>query len=51
MVKMNSYQITAVIGSSLLMGSGMMRFSQSGSPKELFISILYFMANILIFCF
>lgn len=50
-IKLNLYQITAILGSTLLMVSGAMRFSQSGSPKELFISVLYFVANIIIFCF
>jgi hypothetical protein len=27
-----------------------LRFLHSGSPKELFIGILYFLANLIIFC-
>jgi len=49
-MKMNLYQAMAVLGSSLLLASGVLRFFHSGSPKELFIGMLYFMANILIFC-
>ncbi|MDD5136644.1 MAG: hypothetical protein PHI59_09130 [Candidatus Omnitrophica bacterium] len=44
------YQILAVGGSLLLMVSGLLRFFHSGSPKELFIAVLYFLANIIIFC-
>jgi hypothetical protein len=49
-MKIVPYQIVAVSGSLLLMVSGLMRFSHSGSPKELLIGALYFLANILIFC-
>lgn len=49
-MKFLPYQIVAVIGSLLLMASGLMRYFHSGSPKELFIGILYFLANLLIFC-
>ena len=49
-MKMNSYQVVAVAGSSLLMLSGLLRYFHFGSPKELFIGALYFMANIIIFC-
>ena len=51
MTKLNTYQIVAILGSLLLVVSGVMRFSQYGSPKELFIGLLYFTANIIIFCF
>ena len=51
MIKLIPYQIAAILGSLLLVVSGVMRFSQYGSPKELFIGILYFIANIIIFCF
>jgi len=50
-MKIHAYQIVAVIGSLLLVTSGLMRFSGSGSSKELIIGILYFLANVLIFCF
>ena len=50
-MKISMYQVVASIGSLLLMVSGLLRFLDSGSPKELFISVLYFMANIIIFCF
>lgn len=49
-MKIQAYQVVAVLGSLLLMVSGMLRFSSSGSPKELLIGILYFCANVLIFC-
>jgi hypothetical protein len=49
-MKVAAYQVAAVLGSTLLMVSGLLRFFQSGSPKELFIGILYFIANLLIFC-
>jgi hypothetical protein len=49
-MKMSPYQIVAVLGSTLLMVSGLLRFSSSGNPKELFIGVLYFFANLLIFC-
>ena len=49
-MKMAPYQIVAVLGSLLLMSSGLLRFFSSGNPKELLIGILYFLANILIFC-
>ena len=49
-MKMNSYQILAVAGSLLLLASGGLRFFHSGSPKELLIGALYFMANLIIFC-
>lgn len=51
MVKLAYYQLIAVLGSSLLIVSGLMRFLQTGSVKELFVGILYFIANIIIFCF
>ncbi|MDD5428879.1 MAG: hypothetical protein PHI58_06585 [Candidatus Omnitrophica bacterium] len=44
------YQAVAVVGSLLLLTSGFLRFTQSGSPKELFIGALYFLANLIIFC-
>ncbi len=50
-MKLSMYQIVAIAGSLLLMVSGGLRFSHSGSPKELIISVLYFFANLLIFCF
>jgi hypothetical protein len=50
-MKISLYQVVAITGSALLMASGALRFSQSGSPKELLISILYFFANLIIFCF
>lgn len=49
-MKILSYQIVAMAGSALLALSGFMRFSHSGNPKELIIGILYFLANIIIFC-
>jgi len=49
-MKINAYQVIAVLGSLMLMISGLMRFSISGSPKELIIGALYFAANIFIFC-
>ncbi len=49
-MKLTPYQIFATAGSILLMVSGFLRFTQSGSPKELVISILYFFANLFIFC-
>lgn len=50
-MKLNLYQALAIVGSSLLMASGLVRFAKSGSPKELLIGALYFIANIIIFCF
>jgi hypothetical protein len=50
-MKISAYQVAAVAGSTLLMLSGLLRYSQSGSPKELAIGALYFLANLLIFCF
>ncbi|MFA6349971.1 MAG: hypothetical protein WCY12_03485 [Candidatus Omnitrophota bacterium] len=50
-MKLSMYQIAAVAGSLLLMVSGALRFSHSGNPKELMISVLYFFANLIIFCF
>lgn len=50
MIKLASYQILALLGSSLLVASGVMRFIQTASLKELFVGILYFIANIIIFC-
>jgi hypothetical protein len=50
-MKFSAYQVLAVLGSVLLMGSGILRFSHSGSPKELIIGFLYLVANIIIFCF
>jgi hypothetical protein len=49
-MKMSLYQIVAVLGSSLLLLSGLLRYLQFGSPKELVIGILYFIANLFIFC-
>lgn len=49
-MKISSYQIIAVLGSALLMLSGYLRFMRFGSPKELAIGVLYFLANIIIFC-
>jgi hypothetical protein len=49
-IKIQAYQVAAVVGSSILMLSGLLRFQHSGSPKELVIGILYFIANLLIFC-
>jgi len=49
-MKVSAYQIVAVLGSTLLMLSGLLRFFQLGSLKELFIGVLYFIANLLIFC-
>ena len=49
-MKLSMYQVVAIVGSSLLMLSGLLRYFQSGSPKELGIGILYFIANLLIFC-
>lgn len=50
-MKLQLYQIVAVVGSLLLLTSGILRFSHSGSPKEIIIGTLYFIANIFIFCF
>ncbi|MDD2927290.1 MAG: hypothetical protein PHE30_00365 [Candidatus Omnitrophica bacterium] len=50
-MKIQLYQVVAVLGSLLLMGAGLLRLAHSGNPKELIIAILYFFANILIFCF
>lgn len=50
-MKLQAYQIVAVAGSLLLMAAGFLRLAHSGNAKELFIAILYFFANILIFCF
>lgn len=49
-MKLSPYQIVAVLGSLLLMVSGLLRFFSSGNPKELAIGILYFFANLMIFC-
>ncbi len=49
-MKVYAYQFVAVAGSSMLLLSGFMRFQQSGSPKELIIGALYFLANLIIFC-
>jgi hypothetical protein len=49
-MKINAYQVFAVLGSTLLMVSGYLRFTNSGSPKELIIAALYFLANVIIFC-
>lgn len=49
-MKFSPYQIVAVLGSSLLMLSGLLRFFSSGNPKELAIGVLYFFANLIIFC-
>ncbi len=49
-MKIAAYQVVAVVGSLLLMTSGLMRFSHSGNPKELIIGVLYLLANIMIFC-
>ncbi|MCX5706330.1 MAG: hypothetical protein NTW13_01445 [Candidatus Omnitrophica bacterium] len=49
-MKIGLYQIVAVLGSLLLMLSGLLRFFHSGSLKELLIGILYFFANLIIFC-
>ncbi|MDD2679479.1 MAG: hypothetical protein PHO03_01575 [Candidatus Omnitrophica bacterium] len=49
-MKVQAYQIAAILGSLLLMAAGLLRMSHSGNPKELVIAILYFFANLLIFC-
>jgi len=49
-MKLQLFQIVAVLGSLLLMAAGLLRMAHSGSPKELLIAILYFFANIIIFC-
>jgi len=49
-MKIMLYQVLAVTGSALLTVSGLLRFVQTGSPKELAIAILYLCANIIIFC-
>jgi len=49
-MKIGWYQIIAICGSLLLMLSGLLRFFHSHNPKELLIGILYFFANLLIFC-
>ncbi len=50
MVKLSFYLFLAVLGSSLLMFSGLLRYFHTGSLKEVFIGLLYLIANILIFC-
>ncbi|MDO8663161.1 MAG: hypothetical protein Q7K98_08110 [Candidatus Omnitrophota bacterium] len=50
-MRIQAYQMVAVLGSLLLMVAGLLRMVRSGSPKELVVAILYFFANILIFCF
>ncbi|MFA5176555.1 MAG: hypothetical protein WC440_00220 [Candidatus Omnitrophota bacterium] len=50
-MKFQLYQIAAVLGSLLLMAAGLLRMAHSGNPKELIVAVLYFFANILIFCF
>jgi len=50
-MKFQLYQIVAVLGSLMLMAAGLLRMAHSGNPKELIVAILYFFANILIFCF
>lgn len=49
-MKIQPYQAAAVVGSAILMLSGFLRFQSSGSPKELAIAALYFLANVIIFC-
>lgn len=49
-MKIVPYQIAAILGSLLLVASGLMRFSHSGNPKELLVGVLYFFANLVIFC-
>ena len=49
-MRISPYQVVAVLGSSLLMLSGLLRFFSSGNPKELMIGALYFFANLIIFC-
>jgi len=49
-MKVAPYQIVAVTGSVLLALSGLLRFFHSGNPKELLVGILYFFANLIIFC-
>lgn len=48
---MHAYQFVAITGSALLAVSGFLRYAQTGSPKEPVIALLYFLANLLIFCF
>lgn len=50
-MKLQLYQIVAILGSLLLMVAGLLRMVHSGSPKELLIAFLYLFANIIIFCF
>ncbi|MFA5839165.1 MAG: hypothetical protein WC890_00750 [Candidatus Margulisiibacteriota bacterium] len=50
-MKLNAYQVLAVLGSTILLSSGVVRYMHSGSPKELIISVMYFIANICVFCF
>lgn len=50
MFKLSFYQVLAILGSSLLMISGLVRFFHTGSFKEVIIGTLYFIANIFIFC-
>lgn len=50
-MKISAYQVVAILGSLLLLASGLLRMAQSGNPKELLIGILYFFANLVIFCF
>lgn len=50
-MKIQLYQIAAVTGSLLLLAAGSLRLAHSGNPKELIIAILYFFANLFIFCF
>jgi len=49
-MKIQAYQVVAILGSLMLMAAGFLRLAHSGSPKELLIAVLYFFANLLIFC-
>ena len=49
-MRISAYQIAAIAGSTLLMISGLLRYFHTGSPKELAIGMLYFLANLVIFC-
>lgn len=49
-MKISAYQVVAILGSLLLLVSGLLRLAHSGNPKELLIGVLYFFANLIIFC-
>ena len=49
-MRISAYQTAAIAGSTLMMISGLLRYFHTGSPKELAIGMLYFLANLVIFC-